>query len=318
MFFPIGDSPNPPGFRAWITWLIIAINVLIYLALSLPLTLAVPDPADPALRAYFDAILPQLPAGPIAQQVMNSVTQYDLYVFAHGFKPALPALDDLFSAMFLHSGVGHLLGNMLFLWIYGDNVEHRLGRVRYLLAYLLTGVAATLGFSLLDPASTLPMIGASGAISGVLGFYFLLFPRNVVRMAFVLFPFGLRVFNISARWVLGAYVLIDNVLPLLIGAASGVAYGAHLGGFIAGVGLAWIGDRVVARQALANEAPATDKAASARHHLLVGIELLNRRQPAAAWHHLLAAAEEGDPDTAARALELMRRIQGGGAHGSTY
>ena len=100
----------------------------------------------------------------------------------------------------------HLFGNMLFLWIYGDNVEYRLGRLAFLLWYLATGVAATLFFAVFALDSTVPLVGASGAISGVLGFYFLWFPRNTVRLFVFLFPFFMNVVAVPARIVLGVYL----------------------------------------------------------------------------------------------------------------
>jgi membrane associated rhomboid family serine protease len=93
----------------------------------------------------------------------------------------------LFASMFLHGGFAHLFGNMLFLWIYGDNVEHRLGSARYVFWYVLTGACATLFHAVFDSDSRIPLVGASGAISGVLGFYFLWFPRNQVRVWVLLF-----------------------------------------------------------------------------------------------------------------------------------
>ena len=159
------------------------------------------------------------------------------------FVPAQPSLWGWFASTFVHAGLLHLIGNMLFLWIYGDNVEYRLGRVGYLLTYLLTGVIATLIFSVFAGASLLPLVGASGAISGILGLYFLLFPRNRVKVFVALFPFFFDVIYLRARWVLGFFVVVDNVLPFVIRAESNVAYGAHLGGFIAGLGVAWMGER---------------------------------------------------------------------------
>jgi tetratricopeptide (TPR) repeat protein len=134
---------------------------------------------------------------------------------------------------------------MLFLWIYGDNVEHRLGRVPFLIAYLATGIAATLFHALFDMDSPLPLVGASGAISGVLGFYFLWFPHNQVRVWLFLFPILMRVVLLPARWVLGFYLFVDNVLPFLLtrGGGAGVAHGAHIGGFLAGLAVAWIWNR---------------------------------------------------------------------------
>jgi hypothetical protein len=129
---------------------------------------------------------------------------------------------------------------MLFLWIYGDNVEHALGRARYLFWYLATGVAATLFHLAGARTSEVPLVGASGAISGVLGFYFLWFPRNTVRLLWLLPPFVMRVFEVPARLVLGMYLVIDNLLPYLVaGREDGVAHGAHIGGFVAGLAAAW-------------------------------------------------------------------------------
>ena len=134
---------------------------------------------------------------------------------------------------------------MLFLWIYGDNVEHRLGPVRFLIAYLATGLAATLVHSVLDARSVVPVVGASGAISGVLGFYFIWFPRNRVRLL-VMFPL-MHIFYAPARLVLGIYLIIQNLFPFLasrgIEDGGGVAYGAHIGGFLAGLGSAWWAER---------------------------------------------------------------------------
>ncbi len=245
MILPLSDSPNPRG-TPWVTWALIVANIAIYLAVSLPLGTTQPSPDDPAMAEYLEAIAPRLPEGVSLREVLGSISSYDLFVFEHGFRPGSPQLADLFFSMFLHGGFLHLAGNMLFLWIYGDNVEHRLGRLWYLVAYFGTGIAATLFFSLFAPGSQIPMVGASGAISGVLGFYFLFFPHNVVRLWVFLFPFVMDVFQLSARLVLGAYVLLDNLLPFLLGGGSaggGVAHGAHLGGFLAGAAAAWLIDR---------------------------------------------------------------------------
>jgi hypothetical protein len=129
------------------------------------------------------------------------------------------------------------------LWIYGDNVEFYLGRVRYLLTYLVTGILATLTFAAFAPGSLTPLVGASGAISGVLGLYFLFFPRNRIKVFIFLFPFIMYVFLVPARIVLGFYLVIDNLFPALLGAQSNVAHGAHIGGFIGGLALAWIVER---------------------------------------------------------------------------
>ncbi len=144
----------------------------------------------------------------------------------------------LFTAVFLHAGWAHLFGNMLFLWIFGHSVEHRLTRAGFLAAYLAAGVLGALADGVLRMGSGIPSLGASGAIAGVLGMYLLWFPRNRVLLLLILWPVAL-----PAWLVIGVYILVDNVLPLLFAGASGVigqvSYGAHLGGFVAGLGIAW-------------------------------------------------------------------------------
>jgi len=130
---------------------------------------------------------------------------------------------------------------MLYLWIFGNNVEARLGPLRFLFWYLVTGVAAVALHAVMNLRSPAPLVGASGAISGVLGFYLLWFPRNVVKVWVFLFPFYIGVVRVGAVWVLGIFLLVDNLLPLLIvPAGGGVAHGAHIGGFLAGMAAAWI------------------------------------------------------------------------------
>jgi len=244
LLLPLSDAPNPGG-RPYVTYGLLAANILVYALVSLPLGAQPPDTGSAAFRAYAEVVRDQLPPGVPLRAALASTSAYDLYVFEHGYKPAAPQLADLFYSLFLHGGFLHLFGNMLFLWIYGDNVEYRLGRLGYLLAYLVTGIAATLFFSLFAFDSAVPLVGASGAISGVLGFYFLWFPRNTVRVFVFLFPFFMNVVAVRARLVLGAYLLIDNVLPFFIsaGGGGGVAHGAHIGGFVAGLAGAWWIDR---------------------------------------------------------------------------
>ncbi len=252
MFLPLGDEPNPRGVP-WVTYGLIAANVAIYLLISLPLSGVRPDLDDPALAGYVRMLAEQFAGRLSAAEILQGTSAYDLVVFTHGFRPAEPAVLALLTSMFLHAGFMHLAGNMLFLWIYGDNVEHRLGPGRFLLAYLATGVAATLFHAAFDAGSELPLVGASGAISGVLGFYFIWFPHNRVRLWIALFPFFMQVVHWPARLVLGVYLFIDNVMPFLIargaeGGGGGVAYGAHIGGFLGGLGWAWwAGRRAIVR-----------------------------------------------------------------------
>ena len=149
----------------------------------------------------------------------------------------VPAYLTVITSMFLHGGFMHLLGNMLYLWIFGNNVEDAMGHVRFMFFYLLCGIAAVAGQVLQNPASEIPMIGASGAISGVLGAYLLLYPHARVL---VLVPFGfyIRMMHLPAGWVLGLWFVIQIVSSLAANpAGGGVAWFAHIGGFLAGAAL---------------------------------------------------------------------------------
>ncbi len=147
---------------------------------------------------------------------------------------ALPAIATLVSSLFLHGGFMHLIGNMLFLWVFGDNVEDSMGHLRFLVFYLICGTAAALVHALSDPGSTSPLIGASGAISGVLGAYFVLHPRvKVWVLMFAWLPMKLPTFLILGLWAVLQFgnSLVEN------GATGGVAWSAHVAGFIAGAAL---------------------------------------------------------------------------------
>jgi len=146
----------------------------------------------------------------------------------------------VFSSMFLHGSFFHIAGNMLYLWIFGNNVEDTLGHVRYLFFYLASGVAAAGMQTVVDQHSRVPMIGASGAISGVLGAYLLLFPQAKV-LTLVIFGFFWRLLSIPAVVVLGFWIVVQLVSGLgALGAGGGVAWFAHIGGFVAGMALVWV------------------------------------------------------------------------------
>lgn len=149
--------------------------------------------------------------------------------------PAVPAAASIFTSMFLHGSFLHLAGNMLYLWIFGNNIEEAMGHVRYLLFYVLCGIAAALTMAFMDPLSTHPMVGASGAISGVLGAYMLLYPRArvtvLVPLLIILYPF-----RINAVWVVGVWFAMQ-LLALTGPDTSGIAWWAHVGGFAAGIAL---------------------------------------------------------------------------------
>jgi membrane associated rhomboid family serine protease len=147
----------------------------------------------------------------------------------------IPRLATPLTSMFLHGGWLHLGGNMLFLWIYGDNVEDALGHARYLAFYVLCGVAALFTQALSNPASPYPIIGASGAISGVLGAYLLLFPRARV-LTLVLLPFFVTTVRIPARLLLLLWFAVQLVSDLAVAdGGTGIAFRAHIGGFLTGL-----------------------------------------------------------------------------------
>lgn len=207
MFFPLGDSPNHAPSRPWVNYGLIAVNVLVYLwALS----------ARSADGAYV------------------------MWIHEWGFVPLAPRFETFFTSMFMHAGFVHLAGNMVFLFIFGDNVEGRLGHLGYLFAYLACGLGAVLLFWVLAPTSTTPLVGASGAIFGVEGFYWLAFPKNRVRvLVWILIIWWAW---IPARLFLGFYFVLNLFYMLSArgeALGGGVAYAAHVGGFVMGLGLAF-------------------------------------------------------------------------------
>ncbi|MDB6086647.1 MAG: rane protein [Gammaproteobacteria bacterium] len=145
----------------------------------------------------------------------------------------IPPYASVFTSMFLHGGWLHLLGNMLYLWIYGDNVEDCMGHARFVLFYFLCGTGAVFAQALSDPHSAYPIIGASGAISGILGAYLLLFPRAKV-LTLVLLPFFFTTVRLPAMWLLLLWFAAQLVSDLADHGA-GVAFRAHIGGFLAGM-----------------------------------------------------------------------------------
>lgn len=172
-------------------------------------------------------------------QLLLTERGQEAFLIAFGLVPAYFSFLNVFTSMFVHGGLAHLGGNMLFLWIFGDNVEDRLGHLRFLLFYLLCGVVAAFGQTVLNPESLVPMVGASGAIAGVMGAYLVLYPHSRVLM---LFPFPVFLFELPAvvflvMWFLVQFLNGINQLPVLERNAltGGVAFWAHVMGFVAGV-----------------------------------------------------------------------------------
>jgi membrane associated rhomboid family serine protease len=163
----------------------------------------------------------------------------EAFVYAFGLVPAYFSFATVFTSMFVHGGFAHLIGNMLFLWIFGDNVEDRLGHGRYLAFYFLCGFLAALSQLFLDPDSTVPMVGASGAIAGVMGAYLVLYPHSRVLM---LFPFPVFLFELPAIVFLGMWFFLQFLngigqLPVFQQdqISGGVAFWAHVMGFVTGL-----------------------------------------------------------------------------------
>jgi rhomboid family protein len=210
---PIGDDPYEGGPPPLVTIGLVALNVLFFVVELM-------QPSEGALQSFIQAW---------------GVVPHE-YSAGRDLPPSIPFpfWATLVTSMFLHGGWAHLGGNMLYLWIFGDNLEKRMGHLRFLVFYLICGLAAGLAHVLTNPRSDMPTVGASGAISGVLGGYLVLFPRNRVR---VLSRGG--IIYVPAWVMLGFWILIQ----FISGAASisntaetgGVAYMAHVGGFVAGL-----------------------------------------------------------------------------------
>lgn len=211
---PIADNPGRRVIFPYVNLGIILLNILVFLyQVSLP---------EPQLERFIDryAIIP-------AELVRNLNSPSELLT--------------VFTAMFMHGGLLHLGGNMVYLWVFGDNVEDAMGHVGYLIFYLLCGIAATVAQVVVTPNSLVPNVGASGAIAGILGAYLVLFPHSGVRTIVLLGPFILLP-TIGAVFLIGFWALLQFLSGFasfgMVSEGGGIAYFAHIGGFIAGLILA--------------------------------------------------------------------------------
>jgi membrane associated rhomboid family serine protease len=208
---PIKDI-NPTERFAFVTFFIIVLNVAVFLY--------------------------ELALGPKAGAVfMNSFALVPQRLFSGvpGASGAVPVGATLVTSMFLHGGFLHIGGNMLYLWIFGNNIEDSMGHIRFIIFYLCCGIIAAYAHALANATSTVPMIGASGAISGVLGAYLILYPRARV-LTLVIFVLYIRMIEVPAMFVLGFWFILQFLSALLsTGTGGGVAWFAHVGGFIAGM-----------------------------------------------------------------------------------
>jgi len=204
MFFPYKDD-NPRVLFPFVTFGIITLNVLIFIG---QFWISGNDPA-----------------------IGKSL------VYMYGFVPAEFNPLTIFTSMFMHGGFAHIIGNMWFLYIFGDNVESILGHVKYFMFYLACGIGAALAQFFVEPASQVPMIGASGAVAGVLGAYMIRFPKARVHVLAVIIIF-ITTFVVPAQIVLGLWFLMQlsgGLGSLGVDTTGGVAWFAHIGGFIIGV-----------------------------------------------------------------------------------
>ena len=225
--FPIGDQNEPGRGLPFVTLTLIGLNVAVFVFLQ---ELAAENP----FTVGWSAIPFEVVTGVDLVRPSLIVIGGQEYLLPQAPGPD-PIQLTLLSSMFMHAGLLHIAGNMLFLWIFGDNVEHRAGPIVFLVVYLATGVIGSLAQILSDTDSVIPTLGASGAISGVLGAYLVLFPRN--RVTVLLFRFPAQVPAIVAIGIWIVFQLISGFGATVVSDESGggVAYLAHIGGFAAGL-----------------------------------------------------------------------------------
>ncbi|QEG43207.1 rhomboid family intramembrane serine protease [Roseimaritima ulvae] len=225
MLFPISDDDREVTTVAYVTNAILLINVLVFLV----------QMSDPAITYGYSVVPQEITSGvDLVEPQMLQVEGHGAVTIPQAPGPRIIWLT-LLTSMFMHGGFGHIAGNMLYLWIFGNNVEHRFGHVWFLVFYLVAGLAGSLAQIASNPGSIIPNLGASGAIAGVMGAYLVLFPRNRVNAVFFYV-----IVTIPAVWVLGMWIAMQFVnsvgsIAATSESAGGVAYLAHVGGFVAGV-----------------------------------------------------------------------------------
>lgn len=226
MFIPLRDENRPGALFPIVNWSLIIANAVIFML----------QVQYPNITYRFSMVPHEIVTGkditrPKVIDYSGTTGLRETVIIPHEPTPVTVYIT-LLTSMFLHGNLLHLVGNMLFLWIFGDNLEDALGRVRYLLFYLCSGLIAALSHilvSLGEPARYIPTLGASGAVSGVLGGYIYLFPRSQVTGILVRF-----LVTLPASWALGIWFAYQLVMALL-DAGGGVAYMAHVGGFVGGL-----------------------------------------------------------------------------------
>lgn len=224
--FPIGDDNSDRRIQPVVNYAFIGINILVFLLLQ-------QLGGNDAFTYAFSLIPKEVTTGIdiTGLQVLRDPFGHTAEI--QHYSTPLPVYFNFLSSMFMHGDIMHIFGNMLFLWIFGDNIENRIGHIRYAVFYIICGLAAAAGQILMGPDSIIPMLGASGAISGVMGGYVMLFPQRSVRA--IIFHFATTV---PAFVAIGIWIVYQLVLGYLTpSGGGGVAYAAHIGGFVAGVAL---------------------------------------------------------------------------------
>ena len=227
--FPIGDENEPGHGPAFASLAIIALNILVFVLLQ---GFGGPDGLE---FTYGYAAVPlEITTGEDLVQPVPVDTPQGPQSVPQAPGPS-PIWLTLLTSMFMHGGLLHIAGNMLFLWVFGDNVEHRIGMLKYVAFYLVAGVAGSLAQIAIDPDSPIPTLGASGAISGVLGAYIVMFPGN--RVTVFLFRFITKVPALVAIGLWAAFQFINGIGAFAVSeeTVGGVAYMAHIGGFVVGL-----------------------------------------------------------------------------------
>lgn len=227
MLFPIGDDNRKVAGPALVTWALILANLFVFFYMQ-------GGGADEAFTYGYSVIPAEITSGTDLTTAQTVTVDGEVYEIPQAPGPS-PIYLTILWAMFMHGGFMHLFGNLLYLWIFGDNVEHRFGHMPFLLLYLACGLAATIAQIALDPDGIIPNLGASGAISGVLGAYLVLFPRNKVRALFFIFIVSVPAIVAIGLWIVFQFINGYGAIMVAEETVGGVAYGAHIGGFVAGV-----------------------------------------------------------------------------------
>ena len=225
--FPIGDDNSDRTITPFVNYAFIGVNILVFLLLQ-------QLGSNDAFTYAFSLVPKEIVSG-VDLQGLTELRDGSGKILGevNHFQTPLPVYFNFLSSMFMHGSIMHLGGNMLFLWIFGDNLENLLGHFRFAVFYIVCGVAAAVAQIVMGPDSIIPMLGASGAISGVLGGYLLLFPKRTVRA--LIFNF---LTTVPAFVAIGIWIVYQIVLGYLTpSTGGGVAYAAHIGGFIAGLAL---------------------------------------------------------------------------------